>query len=244
VNGYSFGSGLIRDGHDDFGANGPATAWNFAEGTTLAGFYEYATLQNPGSAAAHVTIRYLYDLGTRSVVLTLAPQSRQTVLVFDQAHLGVGPGYVGVSMQISADQPIVAERPMYMVHDFGSGAVAGAHVVAGARQFATLAGFASASTLPGDNDYLTVQNPNASAANLIISYYTPTGAITRQLTVPAASRHTVLVFQTAEGVGSGVAPLGIVVASDQPVLIEKPTYQSNSSSYGATDTVGYSPASF
>jgi hypothetical protein len=35
-----------------------------------------------------------------------------------------------------------------------------------------------------------------------------------------------------------------VVLSTLPVLVEKPTYSSNSASYGATDTLGYSPPNF
>ena len=40
--------------------------------------------------------------------------------------------------------------------------------------------------------------------------------------------------------------MGIVVTSTNgvPILVEKPTYSSNPFSYGATDTMGYSPASF
>jgi hypothetical protein len=40
--------------------------------------------------------------------------------------------------------------------------------------------------------------------------------------------------------------LGIVVTSTNavPILVEKPTYSANTSTYGATDTMGYSPASF
>jgi len=245
VNGYSFGSGVIRDGHDAFGANAAATQWNFAEGNTLVGFNEYLTLQNPGTAAANVTLKYFYDLGSASRSLTLNPQSRQTVLVFDPAHYGIGAGYVGVSVQVTSDQPIVAERPMYMVWNFGTGPVAGAHVVVGATGFAKLFGFAAASTLTGDNDYLTIQNPNAVAANITVDYYTSGGKVTKTFAVAASSRHTVLVFSNnGEGVGPNLSPLGIVVSADQPVLVEKPTYSSNAASYGATDTAAYSPSSF
>jgi len=55
------------------------------------------------------------------------------------------------------------------------------------------------------------------------------------------SRHTVEVFSTSEGIGRAVAPLGIVVVADAPVLVEEPTYNSNSTTYGAADTVGYTP---
>src|SRR5207253_6541140 len=90
VNGYNFGAGIIRDGHDAFGANAAATQWNFAEGNTLAGFNEYLTLQNPGGNWANVTLTYQYDLGTATRTLSLSPMSRQTVLVFDAAHHGLG----------------------------------------------------------------------------------------------------------------------------------------------------------
>jgi hypothetical protein len=245
VNGYSFGSGIIRDGHDAFGANAASTQWNFAEGNTLAGFNEYLTLQNPGASAANVTLKYQYDLGTATRTLTLNPQSRQTVLVFDAAHYGIGAGYVGVSVQVTSDQPIVAERPMYMVWNFGTGPVAGAHVVVGATGLAKLFGFSAASTAAGENDYLTIQNPNGVPANITVDYYTSGGKVVKTFAVAANSRHTVLVFSNnGEGIGPNVSPLGIVVASDQPVLVEKPTYSSNPATYGATDTAAYSPASF
>ena len=47
-----------------------------------------------------------------------------------------------------------------------------------------------------------------------------------------------------DGAGPGFEPLGIVLSSDLAVLVEKPTYSSNASTYGATDTVAYSPGTF
>jgi hypothetical protein len=54
----------------------------------------------------------------------------------------------------------------------------------------------------------------------------------------------VAVFQLAEGVGPGFTTLGITVSSDQPVLVEKPTYSANLNTYGATDTAGFATGSF
>jgi hypothetical protein len=241
VNGFSFGSGAIRDGHDAFGANAPATQWNFAEGTTLAGFYEYLTLQNPNVVAANVSLRYLDDSGTVTTrSLSVAPQSRFTVPVFQTAD-GVGPGVGGVSIQVTADQPIVAERPIYMVHDFGTGAVAGAHVVVGATSLGKVFGFAAASTMTGDEDYLTIQNPNGVVANMTVTYYTVSGTVVRSLTVGANTRRTVVINDGSAGsggLGAGSINVGVVLSSDQPVLVEKPTYSSNLLTYGATDTLG------
>jgi hypothetical protein len=150
----------------------------------------------------------------------------------------------GVSVQVNADQPIVAERPMYMVFNFGAGVVAGAHDVVGATTLATTYGFSAASTVWGDNDYLTIQNPNAATAHLTLFYYTSSGTITRSVAVAANSRHTVAVFSGGEGAGPGYSPLGIVVSSDQPILVEKPTYSANAAAYGATDTLGLPSTGF
>jgi hypothetical protein len=256
----------IADGHDAFGANGAALSWSFAEGTTLwdatakQGFKEFLTLQNPGTTDAGVTLTYQLGAGPPPVkTLTVPAASRVTVEVFhgDTSSVtnctpnqsatgpgtcGVGPGQVNVSVAVTSTQPIVAERPMYLDYDFGSGPVAGAHDAVGANQLATLFGFAWALTEAGDNDYLTIQNPGAADAHLTVTYYPPLGpSIVRTITVAGRSRHTVEVFGTTEGAGPGLSSLGIVVASDQPVLVEKPTYSANPTTYGATVTGGYSP---
>jgi outer membrane protein assembly factor BamB len=248
VNGFSFGSGPINDGHVALGANAPAAQWNFAEGTTLPGFNEYLTLQNPSSTtAASVTLRYIDQSATVTTrSLTVNPLSRFTVEVFKTLY-GVGPGVAGVSTQVTSTVPIVAERPMYVYRDFGYGAVPGATDVVGATGLGTLFGFAAASTSLGNSDYLTLQNPSTTtAANVSIDYYTAGGKVTKAVTVNANTRLTVAISGTTSGIGTGQVMLGIVVTSTNavPILVEKPTYSANTTTYGATDTMGYSPASF
>ena len=239
VNGFDFGSGAIRDGHDAFGANAAATQWNFAEGTTLPGFNEYLTLQNPGTTPASVQLTYVDFVGHATVkTLTVNQQSRFTVPVFESTY-GVGRNVQGVSVQVSSNQPILAERPMYMVWNFGTGAVAGANVIVGARTFGQLVEFPAASTLTGDNAYLTVQNAGGVPAHITATYDAPSGPIVKTLVVPAGTRHTILVFNTTEGAGPGYGPLPILVDSDQPVLIESPSYSSNLATYGSVITMGY-----
>ena len=48
----------------------------------------------------------------------------------------------------------------------------------------------------------------------------------------------------AEGAGVAFATVGIVLSSDQPILVEKASYDANAATYGATVTIGFSPASF
>ncbi len=259
VNNFSFGFGAIRDGHDAFGATAAATQWNFAEGTTLAGFNEYLTLQNASPTDAHVQLHYFTDTpGVNPVKSLVVPHtSRVTVEVFSGdrnnnascsaasgGNCGVGLGIGGVSTQVTSDVAIVAERPMYIVHNFGTGTVAGAHDVVGATAVGQLFGFAAASTATGESDFLTIQNSGASVANITATYYTGSGPLVRNFPVAAGSRHTVQVFLATEGPGPGYAPLGIVIQSDKPVLVEKPTYGSTTGAYGATDTLGYAPPGF
>jgi endoglucanase len=251
VNGFGFGFAPINDGHVAFGANSAATHWYFAEGTTLAsgknGFNEYLTLQNPSAVnSAHVTLRYVDDAGNVTVrTPSINPQSRLTIEVFNPLY-GVGRGVEGVSTEITSDQPIVAERPMYMSWDFGSGLVAGATDVLGATSTQTLFGFAALSTVSGNNDYLTLQNPGSAAASVTIDYYSTAGKVTRALTVNSHTRVTVEVFGATNGLGPGVEIAGVIVTSTNavPILVEKPTYSTIATAYGATDTKGYSPSSF
>ena len=243
VNNYSFGSGGIRDGDAVFGANAPATQWTLAEGTTLPGFNEFLSLENPGTSAANVTINYLADPAHSLVKqLTVPPLSRFTVSVA-KSDYGVGPGVVGVSAQVNSSQPIVVERPMYIVHDFGSGLVSGADDAMGSTSLAKSFQFLRASTATGSFQYLTVANPGSVAATITATYVTPAGAVTKTFPVPAGTRQTVALFTTVGGPGPGIAAFRIALTSDQPVLMEKPGYSTNDASFGATDTIGYSPGS-
>ena len=264
VNGFSFGSGAIRDGHVAFGANSPAATWSFAEGTTLGGFNEFLTLQDPGTMASNVTITYFTNAGQTVVrTLTLPPTSRTTLNVNlgntspgptactvsggQASNCGVGAGVVGVSasVTVTGGPNIVVERPMYLFRDFGSGPVPGATDVVGANSFGTLFGFSSAQTTAGENDYLTIQNPSSGQATVTIAYYDSAPGFPRTATVvvPANTRQTVQVFGSPSqgGAGPGLTNLGIVVSSDTSVLVEKPTYNSTPARLGATDTLGFTP---
>jgi hypothetical protein len=119
---------VIDGAHDVLGAEAPSTTWTFAEGTLRAGFTEFVTLQNPNPSTAIARIEYFLD-GAAPVVTTrtLAPTSRSTIVVGDPANpgsLGVAaPANIDFGLRVTADAPIVAERPIYV-----AAAIAGINV--------------------------------------------------------------------------------------------------------------------
>jgi len=240
VNGAALvpGGGPISDGHDVFGANAAAPLWNFAEGSTQGGISEYLTIGNANNSPSSVNITYLYANGAAPKVVqwTIPANGRQTVFVNDDAGAG---NDVSVKIDVLNGVNVFAERPMYIYRNFPIGLIAGAHDVVGSTSAGRqIFGFAAASTAAGNSDYLTVENPGNSNATLNVTYY-PGGA-QPPIVVAPHSRYTID-LSGGQGPGTGIDPVGVVIRSDVPVIIEKPTYSTVDSTYGATDASGYSP---
>ncbi len=102
-------------GHCVIGAVAQGTAWFFAEGYTGAGFEEWLCIQNPGAAAAHVSITYYPQGGGAPIVkdpITVAANSRHTVFVNSDAGEGLS-----ICATVASDKPVIVERPMYFNFD-------------------------------------------------------------------------------------------------------------------------------
>jgi|SRR5665647_539671 len=110
--------GIWTGGHNVIGCAGPMRAFNFAEGTTRAGFSTWVAVMNASSGNANVTIEYMLSNGTnKKVKVQVAPKQRYTREV-----LGDVGADQDVSIQVSADRDIVVERPMYFdYHGWASG---------------------------------------------------------------------------------------------------------------------------
>jgi hypothetical protein len=177
-------------------------------------FQEWLCLENPGAAAASVTIEYFMDGGAgRSQVVEVPARSRRTVSVNE----AVGGGR-DVSARVTGSAPVVVERPMYFNYH---GAWQGGHCTPGALEPARKWYFAEGCTRPGFEEWLTVQNPGGSDAHLTLTYMLEGEGTSRQeVTAPAASRTTISVNGFL-GVGHNVSTL---VVSDQPVVVERPMY--------------------
>ena len=103
--------GIAQGGHDVMGATQAGNNWYFAEGTTRSGFEEWLTLANPGDGEASVRVEYLLGAGqgtNKQLYYAVPGHSRITVSV----NQAVGEG-VDVSLHLTSNLAIVAERPMY-----------------------------------------------------------------------------------------------------------------------------------
>jgi len=224
-----FKFGGINGGHDVVGATAPAYEWYFAEGYTGAGFQEWLTLQNPNDVPANVTITYDFRSGGGAVQnLTIGANTRQTVDV----NAAVGPNQE-VSATVSADQLIVAERPMY----FNFNGINGGHDVVGAYYPDYEWYFAEGYTGTGFQEWLTLQNPNGVAADVLIAYQFRNGTEkVEEITIGPYTRETVDV-NAAVGANQEVSTI-VMTDETTPIIAERPMYFNSHGINDGHDVVG------
>ncbi len=226
--------GAWTGGHDVVGASAPQTDWYFAEGTTRDGFDEYLCLQNPNPAAVTVTVNYMLQggAGNKNASYTVGAQSRSTVYVN-----GVVGANQDVAMHVSAPSAIIAERPMY----FDYNGLTGGHDVLGAAAPAADWYFAEGTTRGGFDEYLCLQNPNASAASATVTYMSGTGE-TQNLTIPLAAQSRFTLW-----LNPWVGPdkdISLKVHATANIIAERPMYFNYAGAWtGGHDVVGVNSAS-
>ncbi len=218
-------------GHDVMGATSLENTFYFAEGYTGADvFEEWLTMLNPGAATTNAHITYMFpDGATQEQDVAIGATTRVNVLVNEV----VGPDKE-VSVKIEADDPIVAERPMYFNY---KEKWTGGHDVMGSRNLGGTFYFAEGYTgADRFDEWLTVQNPGVVDANLVITYmFSDSSVYTQNLVVGPTSRATVNVN---EEVGAD-RELSVKIESDQPILAERPMYFNYKGEWtGGHDAIG------
>jgi len=200
--------------HTAQGAHFPREDWYFAEGCTRQGFETWLCLQNPEGREAVVEVEYMMENGASlERTYRVSPWSRGTVLVNGE----VGPDH-DVSMRVTSQTPIVAERPVYFLYQ---GMWDGGHNVMGAAQPETEWYFAEGCTRTGFNQWLCLQNPNEEATTARIVYIMEDGGrIEREYCLAPRSRFTV-------NVNNDVArqhDVSACISSELPIVVERPMY--------------------
>jgi hypothetical protein len=107
---FTYGAGGWKGGHVVMGLPKPEYRFYFAEGWTGSGFDEFVALFNTHSSAyAFVTMQYMFpDGGVTTRYVYIAPKTRQTINVNAEVEANQA-----VSIKVTSDMPIIAERMMY-----------------------------------------------------------------------------------------------------------------------------------
>ena len=197
---------------------GPANIMYFAEGTTRPGFDQWICIMNPNDEVANVNITYMMSDGsTMPQLVVVEPTSRSTIKVID----AIGPDK-DVSTKIASDQPIVAERPIYFNYQ-GYTALnwTGGHDVVGAIAPAREWYFAEGTTRDGFDEWLCLQNPNATTVDVEITYMLQGDEVRIQtVEILPTSRETIDV----RGFLGPNIDCSAKVTADAGIIAERPMY--------------------
>ena len=214
---------MIWDGRGYGGHGGtaasPAPRWLFAEGSQ--GFFNtYILLANAGVVDSAVTMNFLLEGG--GVVahgLTVPAGSRRTVFAGDIAAL-VNQSF---GLDITASQPILAERAMYLP---GARLFEGGHGAAGVNRPERHWFLAEGATGSFFETFVLIGNPNNAVANVTLTYLLPTGATVTQPVQVAANGRLTINVETIDAQLADTA-VSTTLASDLPIVVERAMYWPN-----------------
>ncbi len=228
---------------DVVGIATPQTDWYFAEGYTSRTFHESYILANPStSVTANATVTFFRSNGTTATAqVTLLPGQQKTV----DANGILTSNNVNNSAHVNANNPILAERFISftytgMVGGSSSASIPGASDVLGASAPGTLFYFAEGYTGSGFAEYLTIENPDpTNTASVTVTFLPANGsAPTVQVYAIAPSSRFTLLTNSILGDQS----FSMVVASDVPIVAERPMYFIYAGNQtGGSDVIGYQP---
>jgi hypothetical protein len=221
--------------HTEKAAPALSRTWFFAEGAQ--GFYQtYFLLTNPSPAANSATLQFFLENGT-TVTRTypLPAQSRLTVFA------GAIPELVNQSFgsAVSLAFAGAAARAMY----FGTPVFNGGHESAGATRTSTDWFLAEGATGSFFTTFVLLSNPNATPANVTLTYLREGGGtVTRSRTLAAGSRLTINV--ATEDATLAATSVATRVTSDLGIVAERAMYwpfgaaswQESHNAFGVTET--------
>jgi hypothetical protein len=197
-----------------------------AEGSTGAFFDDRIALFNPNPDIATVVLRFQRDAGAE-IQQTLAVPARARLTV--NPELIAGLEAVAFSTAIESNQPVVIDRTMTW-----DGSGFGSHAETSIEQPSTQWFLAEGSTAGNFDLYYLLQNPNAAAAQVTITYLRPDGPpLTKAYTVNPRSRRTINIDNetgftgrpsTERSLRSADVSAQIVSTNGVPILVERAMY--------------------
>ena len=225
-------NGAVLDSASSLGSATTGTTWYLAEGYTGITFQEYLTIYNPGSSAAHAQVQYLPSdtAAPASVSETVPPYGQVTINVRGQYGQLEPWGSKNVAVQVTADQPVAVDREMY----WGTGSGSAKYGFSLSPAIATGAMthyFALLPTSGSSQAFVTVLNPNNTAATASLTLVGSTGSTlqTATATVNAHTRYTFVVGAIISGSDGDVAG---TLSSTLPVVAAASVYLGGSPNIG------------
>jgi len=230
---------------DEIGGVGTGTTvtgktFYFAEGCTRPGYETWLCIQNASAKDAQVTVTYMLGNGQNFDQQVVVPAlARGTVSVNDFIK-GVTDPYQDVSMKVVSTNgaSIIVERPMY----FNANSINGGHDVVGTNSPQSDWYFAEGNTYNWNREWLCLQNPGSSAAQITVDYMLGDGSVqTKNYTVNPLSRSTI---DVNAALGNQPADVSMKVHSEgSAVVAERPMYFTYQGKWrGGTNVMG-APAS-
>lgn len=206
-----------------------------AEGATSHGFFDMRlALLNPDAAPATVLLRFLKaDGSARALLVPLAGRSRATV----DAEARAGLLNAEFSTVIESDVPVVVDRLMQWDHR-GYGAHAETAVAAPSLTWY----LAEGATHSGFSLFYLVQNPNATAVPVTVTYLRPPPEppLTKVYVVGAGSRFNIWVNAEATTdpalAGLATTDVSAVLTAPEPILVERAMYLTSAGLDGGVGT--------
>jgi hypothetical protein len=192
----------------------------FSEGAANAFFNTNLSLMNPDpSATANALLIFQKaDGGTANQPVTVPPLTRRTIL----ADSLPGLANAEFSTVVQSDRLLVANRLMeWDVTGLGS------HLERSIPRLGTTWYLAEGATHSNFNLFYLLQNPNATAANVTVSYLLPGGQppVMRNYVVPAASRYNIWVNLEGGTLASTDVSAIVQVTNGVQILVERAMYR-------------------
>lgn len=221
------------EAHASVGVTAPATTWYLPEGSSAWGFETWLLIQNPGYTTASAQVTYMIE-GETPVTAdhTIPARSRATFNMADDI------GAKDASIKVVSNKPVIPERAMYK-NERREG-----HDSIGTTTTARDYYLAEGTTAWGFTSYLLIQNPNATATGITVTYMTPSGAKPQApFTMQANSRKTIRVNDVA---GMGNTDFSTTVQGSKSIIAERAMYWNNGTGEACHDSIGmpFSHAAF
>jgi subtilisin-like proprotein convertase family protein len=215
----------------------PARVWLFAEGSQ--GYFNtYFLLANDTTTDANVTIDFLMEGGGSIPYLVTVPAKRRKTIFAGEIPALVNQSF---ATTLISDQPIIAERAMYLP---GPRVFEGGHESAGVNAASTHWFLAEGATGAFFDCFVLLSNPSMSfPAHVTLTYLLPDGqTIPQSIVIPALARYTINIATVDPRLAS--ADVSTTIVSDIGIVAERAMYWPNGpggwheghNSFGITET--------